>query len=199
MDWQILDRADAHKAIDTVQSTRNHGLFNPLTSEAKYAKLPFYESYSLYRMTNFATLPCFTLDYLSDGERFFQLDGAANTIYKINEKADITLNTETVVDYLRFFLLNVRIDEGEVFLVEKIDDLPFTESLNISEMDHIYDHFKAPIAEYETSLNAFIVNCTLYFMGILMHTSVKIDQDGIVSILNQSMLMQAGSHAATYR
>lgn len=198
MDWKICERDEARAIIDNVQSIKNDGLFNPISSEVKYRILPFYDNIKFYRITNFATLPCFSLDYLGDGQNFFVLDGVANTIYQNNHKHSFKLDTENVLSYLMFFLENVKIDEGEVFLVLKLANLPFLESLDDHQVDYIRANFKQPEVTYDTTLNCFVINCTLYFMGILMHTAVKVDPDGIVSILDQTMLMQAGMAQENY-
>ncbi|MAS86377.1 MAG: hypothetical protein CMH30_00150 [Micavibrio sp.] len=192
MGWQKLDRDKTKQVIAKVMDQSNTVLFNPLTSEAECQSLPFYRSMLHYRITNYASLPSFRMEYLGDGDSFFLFDGLADTIYKVNERASLSLKMDSVVPYLRFFLQNVNVEEGEVFLVEDTAKLEFMESLDFAQKEHIEQNFKKPTATYEPTLSAFIINCTLYFMGVLMHTSVRVDMDGVVSILDQTMLMQAG-------
>ena len=195
MNWHRLDREKTIEIINTVQNGTDLSLFNPKTSEVKCASLPFYRNFLQYRLTNYASLPCFTFDYLGNGEKFYHLNGEADTIYKINEQAHLNLNIKTVMPYLRFFLDNVSIDDGEVYLVENTDDLSFIDSMGPDQKKHLEDHFEAPAISYEPTLSAFIVKCTLYFMGILMHTSIRIGNNGVVSILDQTMLMQSHIHS----
>jgi hypothetical protein len=192
MGWQKLDRIKTKEVIAAVMADSTTPLFNPLTSEAECQTMPFYRSMLHYRITNYASLPSFRLEYLGDGSSFYQIDGLADTLYKINDRAGFSLKMDSVVPYLRFFLQNVNVEEGEVFLVEDTAKLEFMESLDLAQKEHIEQNFKQPTANYEPALSAFIINCTLYFMGVLMHTSVRVDMDGVVSILDQTMLMQAG-------
>ena len=64
MNWQRLDRENTLKTIDSVKSASEAGLFSPTTSEVQRARLSFYEGIDLYKLTNFASLPSFTFEYL---------------------------------------------------------------------------------------------------------------------------------------
>lgn len=195
MNWQNLDRQQSRAIIEKVLSKQGpaEALFNPMTSEVKCRTLPFYRNFLQYRLTNYASLPSFSLDYLGDGSSFFHLDGQASTIYDVNERAGLKITIETILPYLRFFFTHVQLDDGEVLLVDDINDLPFMESMDYQQQSHIHQNFKPADISYEVSFNAFVVNCTLYFMGILMHSAVKIDDDGVVSILDQTMLVKTGA------
>jgi len=81
MHWQRLDRDTSVKVIDSVKSDANEGLFSVGTSEVQRARVSFYKEYFIYKVTNYASLPSFTFEYLSDGTFFHYLDGTESPIY----------------------------------------------------------------------------------------------------------------------
>ena len=120
MHWQRLDRDNTIKTIDSVKSASEAGLFSPATSEVQRAKLSFYNAIDLYKLTNFASLPSFTFEYLGDGVHFHYLDGTESPLYIVNDKGHLTLNERSVIDYLEFFFAHVTVDEDEMYLIKSL-------------------------------------------------------------------------------
>ncbi|MEM8833112.1 MAG: hypothetical protein AAGB32_01100 [Pseudomonadota bacterium] len=103
MHWQRLDRDNSIKVIDSVKSEANAGLFSVGTSEVKRARTVFYQEYFVYKVTNFASLPSFSFQYLSDGTFFHYLDGTEEPIYAVNDKGGLSLTQANLLNYLQFF------------------------------------------------------------------------------------------------
>ncbi|MBU6235178.1 MAG: hypothetical protein KGQ41_04985, partial [Alphaproteobacteria bacterium] len=103
MNWQKLERNETAKIIQRVSSTPDGALFSKATSEASVAVLPFYRGFNLVRLTNFATLPSFTLEFLSDGQSFYLLDGSADPLNKVSNRGALVLNDQNVTEYVDFF------------------------------------------------------------------------------------------------
>ena len=78
--WHKLDRDRTAAMIGDVRKAGDHVLFTIATSEAKCAKLPFYKNFLLYRLTNYASLPSFSFEYIGDGKTYHYLDGSAAPI-----------------------------------------------------------------------------------------------------------------------
>ncbi|HNQ91627.1 MAG TPA: hypothetical protein PKI93_01710 [Alphaproteobacteria bacterium] len=108
--------------ITRVKSAGESILFSPATSEAKVLRLPFYDSFSLYRLTNFSSLPTFSMDFLSDGETYYYMDGSDAPILRINQLAGFKLTEETVLAYLNFYFCFVRLPEGEIIILKSPEE-----------------------------------------------------------------------------
>ena len=78
--------------IGRVKSAAEALLFTPVTSEAKCSRLSFFKSFLLYRLTNFSSLPTFSMDFLSDGDSFHYMDGADTTIRHLVAAGELILN-----------------------------------------------------------------------------------------------------------
>ena len=73
--WTRLNKEEASQALDRISDSRDAILFGRDTSQVSHSTLPFYKNFKLCRITNYATMPVFTLVYLTDEHLFVQLDG----------------------------------------------------------------------------------------------------------------------------
>lgn len=99
-------------------------MFSPATSEVQKARLSFYNGIDVFKLTNFASLPSFTFEYLGDGVHFHYLDGTETPIYTINDRGHLALNERSVIDYLEFFFAHVTVEDEEMCLIRSVHDMP---------------------------------------------------------------------------
>ena len=118
MIWHRLDRDKTIDMIGRVKSAAEAMLFTPVTSEAKCTRLPFFNSFLLYRLTNFSSLPTFSMDFISNGETFLYMDGADTAIRQMVESGELVLNADNILPYLHFYYCYVRLPEGEIILLK---------------------------------------------------------------------------------
>ncbi len=191
MQWQRLDRDASVKVIDSVKSDENQGMFSPTTSEVKRARLPFYKDYSLYRVTNFASLPSFTFEFLSDGQFFHYLDGTESPIYTVNDKGALTLSEANIMAYLNFYFTQVGNDEGDdVFVVTNPHDMPMLDSLDAGAYDSVFNNHKPPQMRYNDALDSYQVETDLYIESHMVRAIIEVGVKGRVTIKEQSSSMQ---------
>lgn len=195
MNWQRLDRDNTLKTIESVKSASDPGLFSPGTSEVQKARLSFYHEVDLYKVTNFASLPSFTFEYLGEGKFFQYLDGTELPIYAINDKGALTLNDRSVVDYLEFFFSHVTVDDEEMQLIRNPHDMPLLDSLGPETMDAVLQNHNAPAVSYDAGYDKYTVEADLYADGLLIRASVEVTESGRVSILDRKMIVNAVAHS----
>ncbi|MEM6812533.1 MAG: hypothetical protein AAF549_08730 [Pseudomonadota bacterium] len=188
MHWQRLNRDDSVKTIDSVKSDMNAGLFNVATSEVKRARVPFYKSYQVYQITNFASLPSFSFQYLGDGKFFQHLDGTESPIYVVNDKGDLSLSIGTVQDYLEFFFTNVGDEDGDIVLITNPKDMPLLDSLDMDVYQAVFSQHKPIHIEDKESLG-FLVEADLYKESQLVRAKIEISPKGRVNIAEQKMII----------
>lgn len=196
MNWQRLDRETTITIIESVRSAGEAGLFSLTTSEVKRARLPFYEKIDLYRLTNFASLPSFTFDYLGDGTLFQHLDGTELPIYTTNDKGVLELNDRTVVDYLEFFFAHVAFEEEEMALIQNPHDNPLLDSLDIDSADSVINNHKPALVTYDAGFDKHTVEADLYADGLLIRATIEVSAAGRVSITDRKMIVNAVAHSA---
>ncbi len=187
MTWQILDKQKTGFMIQAVKSAGLGNLFDPSTTEARVRNLPFYRTTNLYRLTNYATLPAFSLYYVGDGENYSYLSGDFNAIEFYNTSDNLVLNEETVLPYLDFYLIFVKMDVGEIGILGDrdqygiLDDFP--EQTEIS---------------FDDEKSLFTVQIPLYFDGTIMSATIEITKDGGVTITSTKMSVQGIQDSIDY-
>ncbi len=196
MNWQRLDRDNTIKIIESVRSAGEAGLFSLTTSEVKKARLSFYETISLFKLTNFASLPSFTFEYLGDGTHFQYLDGTELPIYATNDKSSFELNERTVLDYLEFFFSHVAFEEEEMALILNPNDNPLLDSLDMDSADSVIRNHKTAVVSYDAGYDKHTVEADLYADGLLIRATIEVTASGRVSIIDRKMIVNAVAHSA---
>lgn len=191
--WTRLTRDQAHRVLHQLGDQPDAVVFSKEATEVAWRTLPFYSHYRLYRLINYATLPTFTMMYLSNGEEFIPLDGTANPLYTVNEKDPVQISEKNVVDYLNFFFNNVQGSEGDIFLIKDPRKMPFIDALNAQQRQDVINSFKTMQVTKQENPSACRVNCTLYYGGGLIASTILVTPDGKLSFHAQSLLM-SGLH-----
>jgi hypothetical protein len=187
--WTRLNREEAHRVLDKLKGHRDAVVFSKEATEVAWRSLPFYTNYRLYRLINYATMPTFSMMYMSNGEEFLSMDGTANPIYTVNEKDGIRLNEMNVIPYLDFFFSNVQGSEGDVFLIKDPRKMPFMDSLTEQQQQGVIANFKPLKVTHDTVMHNFKVSGTLYYGGGLISSTIVVTPDGKLSFQDQNLLL----------
>lgn len=187
--WTRLKREEAHQVLDRLSGNRDAIVFSREATEVACRDLPFYSTYKLYRLINYATMPTFSMMYLSNGIEFISIDGTANPIYAANEKAPVRLNADNVIAYLDFFFSNVQGSEGDIFLIKDLEKMPFINSLSATQLASIKGNFRQLTVTPEKAQGPFRTSGTLYYGGGLLAASIVTQADGRLSFENQQLLL----------
>lgn len=196
LDWQKLDRNKTGEIIERIANTPDGLLFSSATSEATIAPLSFYNGFMLVRLTNFATLPSFTLDFLSDGSSFYLLDGSPDPLQKVAARGGLVLNDANVIDYVGFFFKYVTTEEGDIYLIDNPEDMPFLDSLSLDQQIEIKRRHTEMEAAYDRQNDVFLVRSDMYFAGVLLKATLMVAPDGGIEVTEHAMLM-GGAYASS--
>jgi hypothetical protein len=195
MHWQRLDRDNTIKTIDSVKSASEAGLFSPATSEVQKARLSFYNGIDVFKLTNFASLPSFTFEYLGDGVHFHYLDGTETPIYTLNDRGHLALNERSVIDYLEFFFAHVTVEDEEMCLIRSVHDMPLLDSLDVDSLDAISRNHKQPAVQYDAGFDTHTVEADVYAEGLLIRATIEVNSTGRVTITGRKMILNAVAHS----
>jgi hypothetical protein len=192
IEWYRLPRAQAADVLGKIGASAESAVFSEQLTEVTWRPLPFYERFKLFRLTNYATLPCFTMDYLGDDVTgiFYPLDGLANTIYNVNEEDKLHLSESNIIDYLDFFFEEVRGPDGDIYLIKNPSDLPILSSLPENQKQSVIEHHRALQIDSDIMPGEFNINGTLYYDGSLISALIRVQASGRLSIHNQTLLLQ---------
>jgi len=190
MDWHKLDKTQSADILNHIATVSDPHLFSAQSSEASVQSLPFYNEYMVYRVTNYATLPSFSLDFLSNGEAFYLLDGSPAPINMVNRAGSLYLTTANVIDYVDFYLANIRGEDGDVYLIRDIETMPFLDSLSLDQQIDLKQKHSAPQAT-ATGGESFTITGNLFYGGTLLNACIIVQNDGMMDIQPQAMMTQA--------
>lgn len=197
MQWHRLDRDRTIAMIDSVKTAGDSGLFAPTTSEAKCHKLSFYRNLLLYRLTNYASLPSFSFDYLGDGKTYFYLDGSVMPIYAANDAGHLFLDSSNVMDYLTFFFEHVSGPDGDIFVIDRMQDHPALDALSGDQVAAIAVHHQPP--EINANIAGdFTIKTSMVYLGTLVRAVITVDKRGRVNVLDTQMLMSSSISTSGY-
>jgi hypothetical protein len=188
MIWHRLDRDKTIEMIGRVKSAAESMLFTPVTSEAKCTRLPFLKSFLLYRLTNFSSLPTFSMDFISNGETFFYMDGADTAIRQMVSMGELELTAENIIPYLNFYFCYVRLPEGEIILLknpEEAPDIDLYDEERREALDVIPDGVEI---EHDPTNGGFLVLAPALYDSSPMQVLITISKDGQVLTSPKRML-----------
>jgi hypothetical protein len=191
MDWNRLDKTQSQDILQHIAVAADPGMFSPNSSEASFKPLSFYQDYMLYRITNYATLPSFSLDFLSDGESFHLLDGSPMPINLVNHKGTLYLTETNVIDYVDFYMGNISGEDGDIYLIRDVENLPFIDSLTLDQQMDLKNKHHDPSIALNEDTGHFIVLCDLFYNGTLVEAAVSVSQTGEIDIQPREMLMSS--------
>jgi len=190
MEWNRLPRDKAKEVLQKLGGKEEAIVFTEATTEVAWKPLSFFSELKRFRLTNYATMPSFEMEYISDGETFYTLDGTANPIYSANENAPIALHETNVVKYLKFFFHQVQAADGEIYIITEKTRLPFLSSLTPGQQQSITNSMQPIEVISDVMPNTFQVKGTLYYDGSLMSATIHVTSAGHISIQDQTMLLQ---------
>ena len=188
MIWHRLDRDKTIDMITRVKGADGSMMFTPVTSEAKCSRLPFFKTFLLYRLTNFSSLPTFSMDFLSNGDSFFYMDGSDSAIRHMVAMDELALTEENITAYLNFYYCYVRLTEGEIILLK-----------NAAEGAHIdlYDEERREALDvvpegisivHDVANNCFRVTAPVLYDSSPMEAEITVTHDGVVTTAPKRML-----------
>ncbi|NQZ14521.1 MAG: hypothetical protein HRT94_06845 [Alphaproteobacteria bacterium] len=189
MHWQRLDRDSSLKVIDSVKSAADMVMFDIGTSEVQRAFVPFYKEMFLFKVTNFASLPSFSFEYLGDGTFFHYLDGSEAPLYAANDKGQLNIDQHNVLDYIAFFYNHVTpADADEITIIKDPQDMPLLDSLDPMAYASVMRNHK-PATVLINSDEGYTVETEVYTEGQLVRATIEATKKGRVSIIDQKMIV----------
>lgn len=188
MIWHRLDRDKTIDMIGRVKAAAEAMLFTPVTSEAKCTRLPFFNSFLLYRLTNFSSLPTFSMDFISNGESFHYMDGADTAIRHMVESGELNLNTDNILQYLNFYYCYVRLADGEIILLKNPAEAPHIDLYDEERREALDVVPEGVQIEQDPSTGVFSVLAPALYDSSPMEVLITVSPDGQVFTSPKRML-----------
>ncbi len=102
-EWRELGTYETKKFVEDVTDPNFADLFNGPAYELWARNLRFFDGYEHYMLSNKSVFPYFTLEYVSNGENHYFLDGSEHPLeLLIDKKNCLRLKENNVLAYLEF-------------------------------------------------------------------------------------------------
>lgn len=190
MQWYQLEKDKATAVVNRLKDEGMPGLFTPRVGDLRCAKLPFYNDWMAWRLTNYATLPAFSLDFLGDGTDFLFLDGTPKPFAMVAARGALVLNPYTALDYLSFYYSYVGEGEDEVIVIRDESDIPGLHGAKALPRPALVEALEGISVTPSTSPEGFSISVPLYLGGALVFSTVFLHADGIPEIVSRRMLFE---------
>ncbi len=195
LSWKRLEKTEIDKILHHVKSEKFDSLFKDTAQiEVSVAALPFYANFFLYKFTTYATMPSLSIEFLSNGELFYVLDGAPDPIYLANQAAPLMLNKGNVQAYLDFFFDKVDGTEGDITLLFQIGESPLSVGLSPTMQQRVIDDYTPTKIDYvsdesSSQFDYYNVVTPCYFEGTLVEATIAVYLDGALDLRGHRMLI----------
>lgn len=162
----------------------------PPATTGKVRQLPFYKDFYAIELTNLAATPPYSKYALVRPGDVYVIDWTVEPLYEVNRVAPLNLEAGYVVAYLNFFTDFVFTAEGQRFIIENVNDLPWAPDATDIDKARVIEHIEPArlSAAYEDGgFRVEVVDLALYD---LYRSTVYVTADGKVDWLIQGKLVE---------
>ena len=182
-EWRLLETYETKKFIEEVTDPEFAGLFDGPAYELWARNLRFFDGYEHYMLSNKAVFPYFTLEYISNGENHYFLDGSEHPLELLIDKGALRLTENNVMYYLDFHSDVAFYPYRKVKFITNPSKTPYS---GASAMGH---HFKTQRYFESFELNeseedaCFYVTLPVLYNGETVEGRVQVMKTGAINIV----------------
>lgn len=186
-----LDRLEVEDLVERTKKSFDGVSFNPDNSVIMARDLPFYDGHRFFDLADHSFMPPSRRFIVMKDDDVTVLDFTNTPIYSLNSKAPISLNRDTVKDYVRFFFTFVRGRHGRFIIVESVDDIAWREEPPPAARKSISKLIQ-PIAFHSSDKNdgSFYLQAQMMFRDSLFQADISVQPDGLVQLSNEVLLIE---------
>lgn len=182
-DWHELGTYETKKFIEDVTDEAFKELFEAPAYELWSRNLRFFDGYEHYLLCNKSMIPFFTLEYISNGENHYFLDGSEHPLELLIEKGCFRLTIRNVLDYLQFHSDVAFYPYRKVKFIADPSKMPYS---GASAMGHHFKtmkyHQKLDVQESEED-GCFYISMPVLYNGDTVNGHVQVKKTGEISVL----------------
>jgi len=191
--FQKMELEDRARILDQIQEDLEGTIYDPLETTLLYSDLSFYPGYQILEISNTAQTPNIQRHVVYSPQEWQVIDFTNKTLYDLNDKIGITLDSMNVFDYIRFFFRYVKGRHGHFHIAESVDDIRWKDDPPPQARKAVGSMI-APIAlvsmgQKKDDAGTFYCNANMIFKNALFKSDVTISPQGHVKITNEELLI----------
>jgi len=183
-DWSQLNADETLQFLDAVRSENDayRIFFETSICEVFKRPLDFFDGYDLIRISNQYSPPFFIMDFLSNGENHYYLDGSDHGFQSMCVQKCVRLNEDNVLEYLDMYVSYVYERGNSLVFIRDGQDTNFKGSSGMGV------HFKALQAVEEISVSfdaqndSFSIKTPLLYQDKTRKSVIKVHKNGEIVV-----------------
>lgn len=193
---------DAFTKLDTIEAQTLLADLNPRIEGSPYdaekatilsAPVSFYPGHQFVEISDHTTMPArkTTLIYKTgQASTAVLLDWTNGPIYALNDNAPLTLNENTVNDYVRFFFSYVRGRHGRFVIIESVDEISWKEEPPANARKAV-GSLIAPLHLYSVDNDGtYRLSARMLFKDSLFKTDIIVDNQGHINLEDEELVIE---------
>jgi len=190
---------DAFTKLELEETATLLDIYNPLFDGSNFDALEttimaqgmsFYEGLRYLDIADYSCVPPIRRYAIDGPDTHIVLDWTNVPIYQLNNEAPITLNEETVTDYVRFFFNHVRGKNGRFLITESVDDIRWRDDPPPVARKPIGEMLLPLIIADQKPDGGFFITATVMFKDSLFQCDIDIDAQGQITLDNEKLLVE---------
>ena len=114
------------------------------------------------------------------------MDGTRDAVFDHLEKLELILNEKTAVPYVQFVLDNIWTDKGNIRLVERMDEIVFSENPSAEEQLFLETTIRPATVSREE--NGYLINAIIIYGTEVYVSEIVLNPSGIFDFLSETKL-----------
>jgi hypothetical protein len=182
MGWKQLEPDKATAFIKSVASAEEPVVFDLSLCEVHSMPMPFYDGYSLYRIVNKHMLPRLLLDYFSNGENHYYLNGSEQAFINLNAREAISLDEKNVWAYVDMYITYVYEHGNSLQFVSDPYSMPQKGAQAMEMHFGAIRHAQNSGVTYNAESGRFQITAPLIYQGKTTPGYIEVNKRGAIYI-----------------
>lgn len=181
-EWRELNAEDAAVFLEAVREQEYSLLFEPSLCEVFALPLPFYDGYELIRISNRYSPPFILMDFISNGDNHYYLDGTDHALQTLSKIGATRLSEDNVLLYIDLYFSYVYERGNSIVFIRD------PQNTNYKGSEGMGVHFKA-LQQHPTvnvawsdADNAFIIRTPILYQEKTHDAVIHVDKAGIIDV-----------------
>lgn len=184
-----LSSEETKEVLDRVNPLLHGVNFSSKTAIVMTYQPSFYPDYYFIDIAEYDAIPPLRRFVLMNEKNITVLNWTNEPIYSLNSSVPISLNLQNVSEYVQFFFSFVKGRHGRFLIIETVDDINWKEDPPPAARKAI-GKMLTPMEPMYQENGSFLVKACMMFKDSLFKCDVKVQSDGIVSIMNEELLIE---------
>ncbi|SDF52899.1 Pentapeptide repeat-containing protein [Salipiger thiooxidans] len=188
--WSVMSRQTLEHWMSKVAPVDGKYRMSWETTRGFRRALPFYaETVELLAFTDENWVnKNLVVYYLQYEDELFRLNGTSRAIHELNGKAPLELSEKNILDYLRFYCLMVRGQEGPFLVLESVEDSLLPEELDGTSRHTIEQAAQPAVFEGLDDEGNFCVAAVIMYSNALFLSNFSIQPSGMVEMFDDETI-----------